>query len=71
MSDEPLDLHIFDLMGRLREAGFIHRVDSIRDEVVMVEIVTARRIWEIEFHEDGTIEYGRRARAKDRGGPIG
>jgi hypothetical protein len=56
MNDKPLALDPFAFMARLREADILHRVGSLRDDSVLVEVRTPGHIWEIEFFPDSPIE---------------
>ena len=56
MNDQPLALDPFEFMARLRAADILHRVGSLRDDSVLVEVRTPGHIWEIEFFPDSPIE---------------
>jgi len=55
--DSELPIGFFDLRRQLDEAGVFHRVGSLREETVLVEVRLPSSFWEIEFHSDGTVEY--------------
>lgn len=55
--DNAIPVGLFELLRRLDEAGLFHRVGSLREESVLVEVRSATTFWEIEFHADGTAEY--------------
>lgn len=55
--DNEIPVSFFELLRRLDEAALFHRVGSLREESVLVEVRSATTFWEIEFHSDGTVEY--------------
>jgi len=55
--DSDISIGFFDLRRRLDKAGVFHRVGSLRDEAVLIEVRLPTSFWEIEFHSDGTAEY--------------
>lgn len=55
--DNDLPVGFFDLRRKLDAAGVFHRVGSLRDEAVLIEVRLPTSFWEIEFHSDGTLEY--------------
>jgi hypothetical protein len=59
MTDQPPGLDVYDLLRRLRAAGIHPRVDSIRDDALMVDVALPGQLWEIEFFPDGEIEFER------------
>jgi hypothetical protein len=52
-----LPVGFFELRRTLDEAALFHRVGSLRDETVLIEVRLPTSFWEIEFHSDGTVEY--------------
>lgn len=55
--DNDLPAGLFELRRQLDEARIFHRVGSLREESVLVEVRLSTSFWEIEFHSDGTVEY--------------
>jgi hypothetical protein len=55
--DNDLPAGLFELRRQLDEAGIFHRVGSLRDETVLIEVRLPTSFWELEFHSDGTVEY--------------
>ena len=55
--DNDLPGGLFELRRQLDEARIFHRVGSLREESVLVEVRLSTSFWEIEFHSDGTVEY--------------
>lgn len=55
--DNGLPAGLFELRRQLDEAGIFHRVGSLREETVVIEVRLPTSFWEIEFHSDGTVEY--------------
>ena len=55
--DHDLPAGLFELRRQLDEAGIFHRVGSLREETVLIEVRLPTSFWEIEFHSDGTVEY--------------
>lgn len=54
-SELPVDF--FELRRALVKAAVFHRVGSLRDDTVLIEVRLPTSFWEIEFHADGTAEY--------------
>jgi hypothetical protein len=52
MTDKPPALDPFEFMARLRAADIMHRVGSLRDEAILVEVRAPDSIWEVEFFAD-------------------
>lgn len=57
MTDVPA-VDFYSLRRMLDEADVFHRIGSIRDDTVLVE-VRSTAFWEIEFYADGTVVYER------------
>lgn len=55
--DNDLPAGLFELRRQLDEAGIFHRVGSLREETVLIEVRLPASFWEIEFHSDGSAEY--------------
>jgi hypothetical protein len=55
--DNGVPVNFFDLRQKLDAAGMFHRVGSLREETVLVEVRSATTFWEIEFFSDGHVEY--------------
>jgi hypothetical protein len=55
--DNGLPVGFFELLQTLDAVGIFHRVGSLRDETVLIEVRLPTSFWEIEFHSDGTVEY--------------
>lgn len=55
--DNDLPIGFFDLLRTLDAVGVFHRVGSLRDETVLIEVRLPTSFWEIEFHSAGTVEY--------------
>lgn len=51
-----LPVGFFELRRALDKAALFHRVGSIRDDTVLIEVRLPTSFWEIEFHADGTVE---------------
>lgn len=49
MNHELLGIDQFGLLALLREGGGCHRVGSIRDDAILVDVVLPGQRWEIEF----------------------
>lgn len=49
---------LLSFVERLREAKISHRLDSVRDAVMVIVDVPGER-WEVEFFEDGEIDVER------------
>lgn len=52
-----LPIGFFELRRTLDKAALFHRVGSLRDDTVLIEVRLPASFWEIEFHADGTAEY--------------
>jgi len=55
--DNDLPVGFFELLRTLDAAAVFHRVGSLRDETVLIEVRLPTSFWEIEFHADGTVDY--------------
>ncbi|KJR97698.1 MAG: hypothetical protein VR68_12325 [Peptococcaceae bacterium BRH_c4a] len=44
------------LLNKLEEKRIYYRINKIRSESIMIEVVIPGQRWEIEFMENGTIE---------------
>lgn len=51
--------NINNFLNRLDENSIYYRLNKVRPESIMVEVVVPEQRWEIEFMEDGTIEIGK------------
>jgi hypothetical protein len=45
-----------DFLNKLEEVGIFYKLDKVREEAVMVEVVVPGQHWEIEFMDDGSVE---------------
>ncbi|WP_039044074.1 hypothetical protein [Sporosarcina sp. ZBG7A] len=45
-----------DFLNELEERKIFYKLDKVRSEAVMVEVVVPGQRWEIEFMDDGSIE---------------
>jgi hypothetical protein len=45
--------------GRLTSRGIRYQMDIVRDSALMVSLAVPGQRWEIEFHDDGTMEIER------------
>lgn len=43
-------------LNKLEERSIYYRLNKIRNESIMIEVVVPGQRWEIEFMEDGTVE---------------
>jgi hypothetical protein len=69
MSDEPMRRDpiaksgslqsLLDFIGKLSSAKIFFRLDSHRDEAVMVRVDVPGERWEVEFFADGEVEVER------------
>ncbi|OCS84920.1 hypothetical protein [Caryophanon tenue] len=52
-----MDLKEFNtFLNKLEENKIFYKLDKIRSEALMVEVVVPGQRWEIEFLDDGTVE---------------
>lgn len=52
-----LPTEFFDLRRKLEAAAVFHRVGSVRQDAVLVEVRLPKTFWEIEFLSDGRVLY--------------
>ena len=45
-----------NLLNRLEENKIFYKLDKVRNDALMVEVVVPGQRWEVEFMEDGTVE---------------
>lgn len=43
-------------LNKLENRKIFYKLDKVRDEAIMVEIVAPGQRWEVEFMDDGTVE---------------
>jgi hypothetical protein len=43
-------------LNKLEENNIFYKLNKIREEAIMVEVVVPGQRWEMEFMEDGTVE---------------
>lgn len=43
-------------LNKLEDSNIFYKLDKVRNEAVMVEVVVPGQRWEVEFMEDGTVE---------------
>lgn len=46
---------IINFLNKLEEKSIFYKLDKVRKDAIMVEVVVPGERWEIEFLEDGTI----------------
>lgn len=52
-----MDLKEFNtFLNKLEENKIFYKLDKVRSEALMVEVVVPGQRWEIEFLDDGTVE---------------
>jgi hypothetical protein len=56
MNDKRAQLDIYGLLRRLVERKIPHRLNSIRDDAIMIEVPVPGERWEIEFFANGEVE---------------
>jgi|307.fasta_scaffold314842_2 hypothetical protein len=56
MNDTRSQLDIFSFLQKLDEKKIPRRLDSVRDDAIMVEIPLPGERWEIEFFATGEID---------------
>lgn len=47
---------LLEFLKKLKEKAISFRLDSVRDESIMVLITVPGQRWEVEFMEDGSVE---------------
>lgn len=43
-------------LNNLEDSNIFYKLDKVRNEAIMMEIVVPGQRWEVEFMEDGTVE---------------
>lgn len=43
-------------LNNLEDSSIFYKLDKVRNEAIMMEIVVPGQRWEVEFMEDGTVE---------------
>lgn len=43
-------------LNKLEDSNIFYKLNKVRNEAIMVEIVVPGQRWEVEFMEDGTVE---------------
>lgn len=47
---------LLQLLALFKKHKIYHKIENVRDEAIMIEIVVPGERWEVEFLEDGSIE---------------
>ena len=47
---------LLEILKKLKQKAISFRLDSVRDESIMVLITVPGQRWEVEFMEDGSVE---------------
>ena len=58
MNQQPMT-SLLALLRRMREAGIAAELSQTRDSAVSVLVAVPGERWEIDFHEDGTVDVER------------
>lgn len=45
-----------DFLNELEERKIFYKLDKVRSEAIMVEVVVPGQRWEVEFMDDGSVE---------------
>ena len=45
-----------DFLNELEEGKIFYKLDKVRSEAIMVEVVVPGQRWEVEFMDDGSVE---------------
>lgn len=43
-------------LNKLEDSNIFYKLDKVRNEAIMVEVVVSGQRWEVEFMEGGTVE---------------
>nr|WP_246277255.1 hypothetical protein [Neobacillus endophyticus] len=47
---------LIHFLNKLEESNIFYKLNKVRNEAIMVEIVVPGQRWEVEFMEDGVVE---------------
>lgn len=47
---------LLQFLNRLEEHKIYYKLEKVRNEAIMVEVVVPGQRWEVEFMDDGTVE---------------